>query len=549
MKKALYLLFFLSIFLNACDSDSDSNKEPIDPTPIVPVELVSNTTISDLKDLLGSEDFFSITQDLVIEGKVISSDYEKNIYESIVINDTKANADFSGIEILLADEELGRSLKIGQKVFVKCKGLSLGKDILGAKTLVENGNTILRAIDRNSIFDFIVKADDILSVESKLTAISDINDDMILSLIKVNAVQFIDADLEKNFGDDATDAIRTLIDKDENTLSLDIRKTADFGDTKIPTGNGSVVGILTKVNGTYELVIRSLSDVVLTGERVGGGDSGGDNNTGEDHTNYLTADVDANGKIIVKYTPKDYVSQVSEGQHMMSVRVPDNYYTSASTLSGAQLKSQIQSIISSGAKKLPYTSSSTDVWDMCESGDQNPDNASQVWQIYKEQGISKSAHVSGSTGWNREHVWAKSHGDFGTSAGPGTDGHHLRASDARENGNRAALDFANVSGPRTKNGSFYEPPLSAKGDVARSIFYMAVRYGFTVDELGGQGKAERHGKLVDLLKWNELDPVDPYEIRRNNVIYGIQNNRNPFIDHPELVKYIFGDKKTATWKN
>jgi len=549
MKKVLYLLFILSICFYACDSGDDSNNEVIDPTPEQPVKVKSNTTISDLKDLLGSNKFISITEDKVIEGKVISDDYEKNIYESIVINDTKADADFSGIEILLADEELGRSFKIGQKVLVKCKGLSLGENTLGASTYEANGKTILRAIDRNSISDFVVKTDDILSVESNLTAISDINDDMILSLIKLDAVQFIDAELEKNFGDDTADATRTLIDKDGNTLALNIRKTADFRDAKIPTGNGSVMGILTKVNDTYELLIRSLSDVVLTGERVGGDDNGGDNNTGEDHANYLSPEVGSNGKIIVKYTPKDYVSQVSEGQHMMSVRIPDNYYTSASSLSGAELRAKLKSIINTGAKKLPYTSSSTDVWDMCEAGDQNPDNASQVWQIYKEQGISKSAHVSGSTGWNREHTWAKSHGDFGTSQGPGTDGHHLRASDARENSNRSNLDFANVNGPRTKNGSFYEPPLSAKGDVARSIFYMAVRYGFTVDELGGQGKAARHGKLSDLLKWNELDPVDPYEIRRNNVIYGIQNNRNPFIDHPELVKYIFGDKKTAVWKN
>lgn len=280
------------------------------------------------------------------------------------------------------------------------------------------------------------------------------------------------------------------------------------------------------------------------------GDGGDGDNTGNsDNNNYLTPKVDAAGKIVVEYTPKDYVVKVEEGQHMMSVRIPGNYYSSVLTLSGAELRAQLKTIISTGAKKLPYTSSSSDVWDMCESGDQNPDNADQVWQIYKEQGISKSAHVSGSTGWNREHVWAKSHGDFGTRQGPGTDGHHLRASDARENGNRAALDFANVNGPRTKNGTFYEPPLSAKGDVARSIFYMAVRYGFTVNETGGRGETAYHGKLSDLLEWNELDPVDPYEIRRNNVIYGYQNNRNPFIDHPELVKYIFGDKKTAVWKN
>jgi endonuclease I len=276
----------------------------------------------------------------------------------------------------------------------------------------------------------------------------------------------------------------------------------------------------------------------------GNGDSGGDTGN-SDQENYLSPEVDSEGKIIVKYTPKEYVEQVEEGQHMISVRIPKNYYSSAVSLSGSELRDEIQEIISTEASKLSYST----VWTMCENGDQNPENSSQVWQIYKETGIAKTAHVSGSTGWNREHVWAKSHGDFGTSNGPGTDGHHLRASDARENGNRAALDFAFVNGPRTKNSTFYEPPKSAKGDVARAIFYMAVRYGFTVDDLGGQGKAARHGKLEDLLKWNELDPVDPYEIRRNNVIYDFQHNRNPFIDHPELVKYIFGAKKSEVWKN
>ncbi|RZT97440.1 endonuclease I [Ancylomarina subtilis] len=277
-------------------------------------------------------------------------------------------------------------------------------------------------------------------------------------------------------------------------------------------------------------------------------DNGGDGGTtpNPDQVNYLTPKVDADGKIIVTYTPKDYVTKVEEGQHMMSVRIPKDYYTSASSLSGTELRNQLKTIISTSAKALSYST----VWTMCEEGDQNPANASQVWRIYKESGIAKEDRVSSvSYGWNREHVWAKSHGDFGTSNGPGTDGHHLRASDAGENGNRGNLDFADVNGPRTKNTQFYEPPLSAKGDVARSIFYMAVRYGFKVDNLGAQGTAARHGKLDDLLKWNELDPVDPYEIRRNNVIYDFQNNRNPFIDHPELVKYIFGDKKTAVWED
>ncbi|MGZ2369071.1 endonuclease I family protein [Ancylomarina sp. YFZ004] len=280
------------------------------------------------------------------------------------------------------------------------------------------------------------------------------------------------------------------------------------------------------------------------GDEGNGGDNGG-NNPGSDHENYLNPEVDGAGKIIVNFTPKDYVLSVEEGQHMNSVRIPGDYYKSALSMSGSELRTQLKSIISSGAKKLSYSA----VYNICEDDDQNPDNASQVWLVYKEVGIDKSKRVSSySGGWNREHTWAKSHGDFGTSAGPGTDCHHLRASDSRENGNRGSLDFSDVNGPRTKNSSFYEPPLSAKGDVARSIFYMAVRYGFTVNETGGRGNTAYHGKLSDLLEWNELDPVDPYEIRRNNVVYGYQNNRNPFIDHPELVKYIFGDKKTAVWK-
>ena len=285
-----------------------------------------------------------------------------------------------------------------------------------------------------------------------------------------------------------------------------------------------------------------------TEQTEGDDDNNGGDTGNSDHENYLIPKVDSEGKIIVNFTPKEYVQKVEEGQHMMSVRIPANYYTSATTLSGSDLRRELKSIISSGAKRLSYSS----VYNICEDDDQNPANASQVWLVYKEVGIAKNKRVSSySAGWNREHTWAKSHGDFGTSPGPGTDCHHLRASDARENNKRGSLDFADVKGPRTRTSTSYEPPLSAKGDVARSIFYMALRYGFTVNETGGRGDKDHafHGKLSDLLKWNELDPVDPYEIRRNNVVYRYQNNRNPFIDHPELVKYIFGDKKTAAWKN
>ncbi|MCL3779867.1 T9SS type A sorting domain-containing protein [Prolixibacteraceae bacterium JC049] len=252
---------------------------------------------------------------------------------------------------------------------------------------------------------------------------------------------------------------------------------------------------------------------------------------------YLDPQVNGQGKIVVSKTPKEYVASATESHHMKSVLIPDNYYQSAIGFSNTDLRNHIRTIISQNASAFNYSF----VWTMCENADENPKNSSQVWQIYVEEGEGKSNHVSGATGWNREHVWAKSHGDFGTATGPGTDGHHLRAAQAGENSTRGSKDFANAS-------PGYTPPKSARGDVARMIFYMAVRYGYTVDnQVKNTESAARHGKLDDLLQWHEEDPVDPYEVRRNNVIYGYQNNRNPFIDHPELVQYIFGDAKSKSW--
>ena len=296
---------------------------------------------------------------------------------------------------------------------------------------------------------------------------------------------------------------------------------------------------------TMTVSISNPSAGIVLGTTVAGNISIADNDgsTGSilDNYVYLDPSTSGDGSIVVNLTPKEYVATVSPSHHMTSVKIPADYYSDAVGLTGANLRDEIMTIISTGAIKLPYSSSSSDVWDMCEAGDQNPKNASQVWQMYVEEGIAKTAHVSGSTGWNREHTWAKSHGDFGTSAGPGTDGHHLRATDARENSTRGSRDFGNDS-------PGYTPPKSARGDVARMIFYMATRWEMTVDDQCKESEsAARHGKLSHLLQWHEEDPVDPYEVRRNNVIFGFQNNRNPFVDHPELVQYIFGEAKDIAW--
>ncbi|QGS69547.1 hypothetical protein CV093_18540 [Oceanobacillus sp. 143] len=131
--------------------------------------------------------------------------------------------------------------------------------------------------------------------------------------------------------------------------------------------------------------------------------------------------------------------------------------------------------------------------------------------------------------------------------------HHLRPTDVQVNSSRGNLDFDN-GGNAVKNcadckrdGDSFEPPNEVKGDVARMLFYMAVRYeeGDRVDlELNDRvnnGSNPFHGKISVLLEWHERDPVSEWEINRNNKIQEFQGNRNPFIDNPEWANDIWGE--------
>jgi endonuclease I len=226
------------------------------------------------------------------------------------------------------------------------------------------------------------------------------------------------------------------------------------------------------------------------------------------------------------------------------------YYAAAAGRSGENLKNALHTIISSRVTTLSYDA----VWNALKATDQDPANSSNVILLYSGTSRSKSLNGGDTGDWNREHVWAKSHGDFGTANGPGTDLHHLRPEDVGVNSLRDNKDFDNggtavsaAPGNRT-DGDSWEPRAAVKGDVARMIFYMAVRYeggdawpDLEVDDTTGSGTAPRLGRLSALRQWNQQDPPDAFEKRRNELIYSsYQGNRNPFVDHPEWVGSIFG---------
>lgn len=224
----------------------------------------------------------------------------------------------------------------------------------------------------------------------------------------------------------------------------------------------------------------------------------------------------------------------------------DGYYASAAGLTGSELKAELHEIIDDH-KQLSYSQ----VWDALKVTDEDPNNPNNVILLYTGESRSKSLNGGNVGDWNREHTWAKSHGEFGTANGAGTDIHHVRPSDVKINGLRGNLDFDNggstVSGCNgcLRTSTSWEPPNGVKGDVARMLLYMAVRYepGDPIDlELNNQlnnGTAPYHGKLSVLLEWHAQDPVSTWERQRNEKIEAIQGNRNPFVDHPEWAEAIW----------
>lgn len=225
--------------------------------------------------------------------------------------------------------------------------------------------------------------------------------------------------------------------------------------------------------------------------------------------------------------------------------------------SGAQLRFELHNLIKNHIE-FPYTSSGTDVWDILMESDEDPSNSNNVILIYTGRSQDKDDNASNNSdgdAWNREHVWAKSRGDFGTDPAAGTDAHHLKPADASVNTDRSNKDFDDGGIQHSEaieclyDGDSWEPRDDVKGDVARMLFYMDVRYE------GERGDPELHlvdytatstgepliGKLSTLLEWHNEDPPDIFEMNRNDVIYGYQQNRNPFIDHPEWVDSIWGE--------
>ncbi|WDO12423.1 endonuclease [Flavobacterium sp. WW92] len=259
------------------------------------------------------------------------------------------------------------------------------------------------------------------------------------------------------------------------------------------------------------------------------------------------------------FTVSPWGTPLNPTHGIVTSTAPAGYYDSLEGKSGAVLKQAVQDIIANPAVVRAHNYG--DITNILKVADQNPLNSNEVWLMYKE--VSRSKFLFQDTGsgtgrWNREHIYPQSRGGFadGTSDTPDginvweptsasmlnhghADAHHLRAEDGPENSSRNNKDFG-----LTDYNGFSGNAGSWKGDVARAVFYMAIRYN-GLDVVNGNPPDTTVGQLGDLatlLQWNVNDPSDDFEMNRNNYIYTWQQNRNPFIDYPYLADYIWGSR-------
>lgn len=251
-----------------------------------------------------------------------------------------------------------------------------------------------------------------------------------------------------------------------------------------------------------------------------------------------------------------FVASVSIAQ------IPTGYYNSAMGLQGAPLKIALHNIIKNHTV-VPYSG----LWTAYKKTDIKSNG--KVWDMYSDVPSGTPPYeytfVTNQCGsystegncYNREHSWPQSW--FNSVAGPTSDLFHIYPTDGKVNGQRNNYPYGNVAsptwtslngsklGPCTNTGynlTVFEPLDEYKGDLARGYFYMSTRY-FSEDASWSNSDATIKSDILPwqmnvLLSWSHLDPVSSKEIARNDSIYyKFQNNRNPFIDHPEWADSIW----------
>ena len=257
-----------------------------------------------------------------------------------------------------------------------------------------------------------------------------------------------------------------------------------------------------------------------------------------------------------------------------------DYYRAADGKKGAELKTALCKIIYDRDEGGDLSTAYKALWTHFQTTDKK-DNG-KVWDMYSnyrefefvtDQDKGSGGNKEGEY-YNREHSWPNSW--FGAKVMPMyTDLHHMYPTDKMVNGKRGNNPFGETNGETFKSannfsklgkctypgydGTVFEPNDLYKGDFARTYFYMVTCYEEKLPDWyanysesqptldGNTYPGLSSWQLEMLMKWAKNDPVSEKETNRNNAVYGIQKNRNPFIDYPELERFVWGDLKDVAF--
>ena len=255
---------------------------------------------------------------------------------------------------------------------------------------------------------------------------------------------------------------------------------------------------------------------------------------------------------VFKLEPNDETND--DGLYIYIEEAEGTYYASANNKEGEDLRRELNSIMRENFTPRTYG----DAREILGRADADLEDPTKVWTIYSGDKIDATWD---GTSWTREHVWPRSR--LGTETdkitnstrNQASDLHNLRAIVQSVNSSRGKSYFDNPTTETTTYGAVtstsWFPGDEHKGDVARILFYMDVMYDelslveTAAELLTGetyQLSGAKMGLLPILLKWHREDPVDDFELQRNDIISQEQNNRNPFIDKPEYVHLIWEGK-------
>lgn len=246
----------------------------------------------------------------------------------------------------------------------------------------------------------------------------------------------------------------------------------------------------------------------------------------------------------ISTTSSEDASSISESSETLSSSQPgydySGYYESLNGLADDQLMQALRPLLRQvlGSDGLfPSTNTYQTAITTLQDADQDPSNPNNIIVWYRMTSVSKTWDSGGT--WNREHVWPQSLLNVSTSNSSrhkGADAHNLKPANPSDNSSRGNKYFAEAT-----TSTSFDPPDSIRGDIARILFYMVTMYPelSLVDVVSGSPAIYQMAQFSLMVKWHILDPVDVFESNRNEIIYERQGNRNPFIDHEELVCRMF----------